>query len=37
MHCFRLEKIRKILLQINSSYFNKMALHNGRNETRASV
>ena len=31
------KKIRKILLQINSSYFSKMVLHNSRNKTMASV
>ena len=31
----RLEKNFKILLQINSSNFSKMVLHNSRNETRA--
>ena len=30
------KKYRKILLQINSSYFSKVFLHNSRNKTRAS-
>ena len=32
-----MKKIRKILLQINSSYFSKMLLHNSRNKTRSPV
>ena len=36
-HCLGLKKNHKILLQINSSYYNKMVWHNSRNKTRASV
>ena len=36
-HCLGQKKICKTLLQINSSYFSKIVLHNSRNETRASL
>ena len=37
-HCSDEKKNRRISLQINSSYFSKMALHNNsRNKTRASA
>ena len=32
-HCLGWKKFRKILPQANSSYFNKMVLHNSRDET----
>ena len=35
-HCLEKKTIRKILLQVNSSYFSKMVLHNSINKTRAS-
>ena len=32
-HCLGWKRFRKILPQANSSYFNKMVLHNSRDET----
>ena len=34
-HYLGQKKFCKILLQINSSYFSKMVLHNSKNKTRA--
>ena len=36
-YCLGKKKIRKILLQINSSFFSKMVLHNSKNKTRPLV
>ena len=36
-HWLGQEKIRKTLLEINSCYFSKMILHNGRDKTRDSL